>query len=265
MNSYDQWKHEGSNEDIYSSVPDGHGGGQMPISKERKKKVKTLINVLSEVQRWRVAESKGIPLHPDRLTYEDKIEYMGIGMKHGAIELFFTLFMFPVVAIFLPTYIHFFGGHSVGLGLETLLVGISLFPLAVYLILCLVLASMWSGRITGGVIMSLLLGRISVILMVGLFGSMFFYFLYELSGFVSLGHYFVSVFYLPHIIPKMPKLRAYYSLFFYKMIRPELLEISIKLAIIFVLSGLIPIFTVGCKAWFLKHIKNKNENGGGQS
>ena len=259
--AYDSWKYEGSNEDIYSAVPNGRGS-QPPLIREKKKPVVTLIDVLSEVQKWRVAESKGIPLDPDRIPYRDKIKYMGVGMKHGAIELFFTLFMFPVVAIFLPTYIHYFRGHSVGLGFETLLVGISLLPLAGYLILCLVLASMWSGRMTGGIIMSLLLGRISIILMVGLFGSMLFYLFYELSGFVSLGHYFVSVFYLPHIFPRMPKLRAYYSLFFYKMIRPELLAISIKLAFIFVLSGLIPIFTVGCKAWFVRQVKNKSENGG---
>ncbi len=260
--AYDSWKYEGSNEDIYSSVPNGRGS-QPPLIREKKKPVVTLIDVLSEVQKWRVAESKGIPLDPDRIPYREKIKYMSVGMKHGAIELFFTLFMFPVVAIFLPLYINYFKGHTVvGLGFQTLLVGVSLLPLAGYLILCLVLASMWSGSMTGGIIMSLLLGRVSIILMVGLFGSMLFYLFYELSGFLFIGHYFVSVFYFPHVFPNLPKLRAYYSLFFYKMIRPAMLAISIKLAFIFFLSGLIPIFTVGCKAWFVKQQKNKKEKGG---
>jgi hypothetical protein len=238
------------------------GSGTPGVMKpEKNKRVLTFMDVIDQVQKWRAIELEGIELQTDRFTYKDRLEYMNVGMKHGSFELIFTLLLFPVLVFIIPDYVYFFTGHPVGLFKEVLLISFALIPLFIYLMLCLTLASLYTGRITKIAILSLLTGRTVMIALIGGFSIVFFYLLYELSGFVSIGHYFVTFFSWARFIDRsLPPQRAYYSLLFYKLIRPSFFDLMIKSALVYGISAFIPLFTVGCKSWWLKYTcKTKNK------
>ena len=231
------------------------GSGTPGVMKpEKNKKVLTFMDVIDQVQKWRAIELEGIELQADRFTYRDRLEYMNVGMKHGSFELIFTLLLFPVLVFIIPDYVYFFTGHPVSLFKEVILIFFALIPLFIYLMLCLTLASLYTGRITKIAILSLLTGRTVMIALIGGFSIVFFYLLYELSGFVSIGHYFVTFFSWARFIDRsLPPQRAYYSLLFYKLIRPSFFDLMIKSALVYGTSAFIPLFTVGCKSWWLKY------------
>ncbi len=231
------------------------GSGTPGVMKpEKNKKVLTFMDVIDQVQKWRAIELEGIELQADRFTYRDRLEYMNVGMKHGSFELIFTLLLFPVLVFIIPDYVYFFTGHPVSLFKEVILIFFALIPLFIYLMLCLTLASLYTGRITKIAILSLLTGRTVMIALIGGFSIVFFYLLYELSGFVSIGHYFVTFFSWARFIDRsLPPQRAYYSLLFYKLIRPSFFDLMIKSALVYGVSAFIPLFTVGCKSWWLKY------------
>ena len=238
------------------------GSGTPGVMKpEKNKKVLTFMDVIDQVQKWRAIELEGIELQADRFTYKDRLEYMNVGMKHGSFELIFTLLLFPVLVFIIPDYVYFFTGHPVSLFKEVILIFFALIPLFIYLMLCLTLASLYTGRITKIAILSLLTGRTVMIALIGGFSIVFFYLLYELSGFVSIGHYFVTFFSWARFIDRsLPPQRAYYSLLFYKLIRPSFFDLMIKSALVYGISAFIPLFTVGCKSWWLKYTcKTKNK------
>ena len=238
------------------------GSGTPGVMKpEKNKKVLTFMDVIDQVQKWRAIELEGIELQADRFTYRDRLEYMNVGMKHGSFELIFTLLLFPVLVFIIPDYVYFFTGHPVSLFKEVILIFFALIPLFIYLMLCLTLASLYTGRITKIAILSLLTGRTVMIALIGGFSIVFFYLLYELSGFVSIGHYFVTFFSWARFIDRsLPPQRAYYSLLFYKLIRPSFFDLMIKSALVYGVSAFIPLFTVGCKSWWLKYTcKTKNK------
>ena len=231
------------------------GSGTPGVMKpEKNKRVLTFMDVIDQVQKWRAIELEGIELQADRFTYKDRLEYMNVGMKHGSFELIFTLLLFPVLVFIIPDYVYFFTGHPVSLFKEVILIFFALIPLFIYLMLCLTLASLYTGRITKIAILSLLTGRTVMIGLIGGFSIVFFYLLYELSGFVSIGHYFVTFFSWARFIDRsLPPQRAYYSLLFYKLIRPSFFDLMIKSALVYGVSAFIPLFTVGCKSWWLKY------------
>ena len=238
------------------------GSGTPGVMKpEKNKKVLTFMDVIDQVQKWRAIELEGIELQADRFTYRDRLEYMNVGMKHGSFELIFTLLLFPVLVFIIPDYVYFFTGHPVSLFKEVILIFFALIPLFIYLMLCLTLASLYTGRITKIAILSLLTGRTVMIALIGGFSIVFFYLLYELSGFVSIGHYFVTFFSWARFIDRsLPPQRAYYFLLFYKLIRPSFFDLMIKSALVYGVSAFIPLFTVGCKSWWLKYTcKTKNK------
>ncbi len=242
-----------NNNDFDGMFNQGSGtpGVMMP---EKKKKVLTFMEVIDQVQKWRAIELEGIELQPDRFTYKDRLEYMNVGMKHGSYELLFTLLLFPILAFIIPDYVYFFTGHPVGLFKQIILISFALIPLFIYLMLCLTLASLYAGKITRIAILSLLLGRTVMIALIGGFSIVFFYLLYKLTGFISIGHYFVTFFsWARYIDRSLPAQRAYYSLLFYKLIRPSFLDLMIKSALVYGISAFIPLFTVGCKSWWLKY------------
>jgi hypothetical protein len=243
------------NEDMFHNS----SGNPNVMMKEKKEKPLTFMQIIDQVQKWRVIELEGIQLQPDRFTYLDRLNYFNVGMKHGAYEILFTFFLFPILAFLIPDYFLFFTGHSIGLFKESLLVASSLIPLMIYIMYCLTLTSLYTGTVTKLAIMSLLIGRTATIIMIGVFAVLFFYVLYVLSGITSIGHYFVTFFALIRYVDKLlPMQRAYYSLLFYKLIRPSFLEISIKSAIVYGISIFIPLFTVGCKAIYLKYYNKPN-------
>jgi len=238
-----------SNNDMFKSP-----GGPSVMMKEKREKPLTFMDILDQVQKWRAIELEGIDLQTDRFTYRDRLQYMNVGMKHGMFELLFTLFLFPLLAFIIPDYVYFFTGHPVGLFKQIFLISIALIPIFIYLMLCLTLAGLYAGNITKIAIMSLLLGRTAIIMFIGGFSVAFFYFIYILSGHVSIGHYFVTFFsYAKYIIRTLPQKREYYSLLFYKLIRPSFFELAIKSFILYGISAAVPLFTVGCKAWYLDY------------
>jgi len=237
------------NEDMFKAP-----SGPSVMMKERREKPLSFMDVLDQVQKWRAIELEGIELQTDRFTYRDRLQYMNVGMKHGMFELLFTVFLFPLLAFIIPDYIYFFTGHPVGLFKQIFLISIALIPIVIYLLLCLTLASLYAGNITKIAIMSLLLGRTAMIMLIGGFSVIFFYFIYKLSGYVAIGHYFVTFFsFARFIIRTLPQERVYYSLLFYKLIRPSFLELVIKSFIVYGISAAVPLFTVGCKAWYLNY------------
>ena len=249
-----------NNNDFDGMFNQGSGtpGVMMP---EKKKDVLTFMDMLDQVQKWRAIELEGIELQTDRFTYKDRLKYMNVGMKHGSYELLFTLLLFPILAFFIPDYIYFFTGHPLGLFKQVILISFALIPLFIYLMLCLTLASLYTGKITKIAILSFLLGRTAMIALIGGFSVVIFYLLYKLSGFVSIGHYFVTFFsWARYIDRNLPSQRAYYSLLFYKLIRPSFFDLMIKSALVYGVSAFIPLFTVGCKSWWLKYTcKTKNK------
>ncbi|MHB1696635.1 MAG: hypothetical protein ACYCSQ_00790 [bacterium] len=238
------------NEDMFNQ---GSSGPSVMMN-EKKKKPLSFMDVIDQVQKWRAIELEGVKLQTDRFTYKDRLEYMNVGMKHGMFELLFTLLLFPSLGFIIPDFIYFFTGHPVDLFKQILLISVALIPLVVYLMLCLTLASLYTGKITKIAILSLLMGRTVMIGMIGGFSIVFFYLIYKLSGFTTIGHYFVTFFsWSRYIVRTLPPERAYYSLLFYKLIRPSFFDLTIKSAIVYGLSALVPLFTVGCKAWYMEY------------
>ena len=244
-----------NNEDMFNM---GSGGNPNILMNEKRKKPLSFMDVIDQVQKWRAIELEGVELQPDRFTYRDRLEYMNVGLKHGMFELLFTLFLFPLLAFIIPDYIYFFTDKPISLFTQVLLISVALLPLLAYLMLCLTLASLYTGRITKIAILSLLMGRTVIIMMIGGFSIVFFYMIYKLSGFTSIGHYLVTFFsWSRFIVRTLPPERAYYSLLFYKLIRPSFFELTVKSAIVYGISALIPLFTVGCKSFYIKYYCKK--------
>lgn len=242
-----------SNNDLFNYKSSAPG----TIIPEKNKKVIGFFDAIHQIQLWRAIELEGVELQPDRFTYRDRIEYFNVGMKHGAIELLITIFLFPLLAFIIPDYIYFFTGHPVDLFIEVLLVSIGLISMVLYLFLNLTLASLYTGIITKLAILSILLGRTAMIFLIGGFSIVFFYFIYIMTGIVGIGHYLVTFFSWARYLDRtLPPQRAYYSLLFYKLIRPSFLEIVFKSIIVYSLSAMIPLFTIGCKAFYMKYYCN---------
>ena len=246
-----------SNDDFFNNYK---SSGQGVVIPEKNKKTLGFMDMIHQIQLWRAIELEGVEMSPDRFTYKDRLEYFNGGMKHGAIELLITIFLFPLLAFIIPDYIYFFTGHPVDLFLETGLISIGLISMIIYLFFNLTLASLYTGTITKLAIISILLGRTAMVMLIGGFSIVFFYFLYVMSGIPGVGHYFVTFFSWPHyVILSLPIERTYYFLLFYKFIRPSFLEVVYKSIIVYGLGATIPLFTVGCKAYYIKHNKKNKK------
>lgn len=215
---------------------------------------KGLLDAISEIQQLKVIESGGNHIDSDFFSIQQRLDYYKVGSRSGMKESVFMFLLFPIFGWIIPSYLNFFYGGSTGADTQLLLLVIAILPALSYIGLCMFLANLYRGQITKMAINALLTGRSMVMAMLGFFIFVVYYMLYQMSLTKSVSHTVISIFFAigKATNPHLPKLRAYYELFYYQRVRPDFLDIAVSNLIILLLSALVPIFTL-----YLKYYRKK--------
>lgn len=238
-----------------SGDSDKSGGGTVVTGGGAYKKPKGLLDAISEIQQLKVIESGGNNIDSDFFSIQQRLDYYTVGSRSGMKESVFMFLIFPIFGWIIPSYLNFFYGGNTGSDTQLLLLLIAILPALSYVGLCTFLANLYRGQITKMAINALLTGRSMVIAMIGFFIFIVYYMLWKMSLTKGVSHTVIGIFFsIGKVVnPHLPKLRAYYELFYYQKIRPDFLDIAVSNLIILLLSALVPVFTLYFKYYRKKY------------
>ncbi len=188
-------------------------------------KPKNLLNAISEVQQFYVIESKGQNIPAEFLTLERSIDFFKIGLKSGFHEGFTLVLLFPVFHFYLFPFVF----RQLDLFSRIIFGCIPYIVLLINTAMCCYISRYYVGNITRKAINSLLVGRAMSLLLKAFILYVVYLVLYRLST--------------PENIWKVamqfePKAERIYDAFF--EIKPHLLPVATKSAILMVMAAIFP-------------------------
>ncbi len=236
------------NEPTKSTVVDSSKGGYKPP--------KGLLQAISEIQQFKVIETGNNVIDKDFFSIQQRLDYMNVGLRSGMKEAFFMLIVFPIFGWIVPSFISFFYKTKLGIDTQMFLLLFAVMPVIAYLGLCMVLANLYKGQITKMAINALLMGRSTVLAILGFFIFVIYFMLYSVSLTKPVSNGIINFFYsIGKILPHTPKLKVYYDLFYYLHLRNDFLDIAVSNLVILLSSALIPVFTLYFKVYYKKYKK----------
>ena len=144
----------------------GRGGSYSPnatfINTDSRQYVKprTIVNVISEIQHYCMAEKMGKDLPAEYLTLENSLGFFGVGAKSGLTEGLFLLLLLPAVDFYLLPFVL----KSPSLFLETMFGSFPFLPVIANTFLCAYISQYFVGVVTRKAINSFFTGRMLVLI-----------------------------------------------------------------------------------------------------
>ncbi|WP_319549493.1 hypothetical protein [Desulfogranum marinum] len=211
-----EWENKGQNDTNAQIITTDSG---------RIYKPKNLLNAISEVQQFYVIESKGQNIPAEFLTLERTIDFFKIGLKSGFHEGFTLVLLFPVFHFYLFPFVF----RQLDLFSRIAFGCIPYIVLLVNTAMCCYISRYYVGNITRKAINSLLVGRAMSLLLKAFILYVVYLVLYRLST--------------PENIWKIAmqfeaKAERIYDGFF--EIKPHLLPVATKSAILMVMAAIFP-------------------------
>ena len=156
----------------------GRGGSYSPnatfINTDTRQYVKprSIINVISEIQHYCMAEKMGKDLPAEYLTLENSLGFFGVGAKSGLTEGLFLLLLLPAVDFYLVPFVL----KSPSLFLKTMFGSFPFLPVIANTLLCAYISRYFVGVVTRKAINAFFTGRMLVLI----FKSFMIYIFYTL-------------------------------------------------------------------------------------
>jgi hypothetical protein len=156
----------------------GRGGSYSPnatfINTDNRQYVKprSIINVISDIQHYCMAEKLGKALPAEYLTLENSLGFFGVGAKSGLTEGLFLLLLLPAVDFYLVPFVL----KSPSLFLKTMFGSFPFLPVIANTFLCAYISQYFVGVVTRKAINSFFTGRMLVLI----FKSFMIYIFYTL-------------------------------------------------------------------------------------
>ena len=188
-------------------------------------KPRNLLNAISEVQQFYVIESKGQNIPSEFLTLERTIDFFRIGITSGFHEGFAFVFMFPLFHFYLFPFVF----PKNDLVSQVLFGSIPYLVLIVNTAMCSYISRYYVGNITRKAINSLLLGRAMSLLVKAFLLYVVYLMIFRLStpeNIWKLASHFES--------------RAEKIYYGYFEIKPHLMPVATKSAILMVVAAVLP-------------------------
>jgi hypothetical protein len=144
----------------------GRGGSYSPnatfINTDNRQYVKprTIINVISEIQHYCMAEKMGKDLPAEYLTLENSLGFFGVGAKSGLTEGLFLLLLLPAVDFYLVPFVL----KSPSMFLKTMIGSFPFLPVIANTFLCAYISQYFVGVVTRKAINSFFTGRMLVLI-----------------------------------------------------------------------------------------------------
>ena len=156
----------------------GRGGSYSPnatfINTDNRQYVKprSIINVISDIQHYCMAEKLGKALPAEYLTLENSLGFFGVGAKSGLTEGLFLLLLLPAVDFYLVPFVL----KSPSLFLKTMIGSFPFLPVIANTFLCAYISQYFVGVVTRKAINAFFTGRMLVLI----FKSFMIYIFYTL-------------------------------------------------------------------------------------
>lgn len=156
----------------------GRGGSYSPnatfINTDNRQYVKprSIINVISDIQHYCMAEKLGKALPAEYLTLENSLGFFGVGAKSGLTEGLFLLLLLPAVDFYLVPFVL----KSPSLFLKTMFGSFPFLPVIANTFLCAYISQYFVGVVTRKAINAFFTGRMLVLI----FKSFMIYIFYTL-------------------------------------------------------------------------------------
>jgi hypothetical protein len=156
----------------------GRGGSYSPnatfINTDNRQyvKPKSIINVISDIQHYCMAEKLGKALPAEYLTLENSLGFFGVGAKSGLTEGLFLLLLLPAVEFYLVPFVL----KSPSLLLKTMFGSFPFLPVIANTLLCAYISQYFVGVVTRKAINAFFTGRMLVLI----FKSFMIYIFYTL-------------------------------------------------------------------------------------
>jgi len=144
----------------------GRGGSYSPnatfINTDNRQYVKprTIINVISEIQHYCMAEKMGKDLPAEYLTLENSLGFFGVGAKSGLTEGLFLLLLLPAIDFYLVPFVL----KAPSLFLKTMFGSFPFLPVIANTLLCAYISRYFVGVVTRKAINSFFTGRMLVLI-----------------------------------------------------------------------------------------------------
>ena len=143
----------------------GRGGSYSPnatfINTDSRQYVKprSIINVISDIQHYCMAEKLGKALPAEFLTLENSLGFFGVGAKSGLTEGLFLLLLLPAVEFYLVPFVL----KSPSLFLKTMFGSFPFLPVIANTFLCAYISQYFVGVVTRKAINAFFTGRMLVL------------------------------------------------------------------------------------------------------
>ena len=144
----------------------GKGGSYSPnatfINTDNRQYVKprSIINVISDIQHYCMAEKLGKALPAEYLTLENSLGFFGVGAKSGLTEGLFLLLLLPAVEFYLVPFVL----KSPSLFLKTMFGSFPFLPVIANTFLCAYISRYFVGVVTRKAINAFFTGRMLVLI-----------------------------------------------------------------------------------------------------
>jgi hypothetical protein len=135
-------------------------------------KPRSIINVISDIQHYCMAEKMGKDLPAEYLTLENSLGFFGVGAKSGLTEGLFLLLLLPAVDFYLVPFVL----KSPSLFLKTMFGSFPFLPVIANTLLCAYISQYFVGVVTRKAINAFFTGRMLVLI----FKSFMIYIFYTL-------------------------------------------------------------------------------------
>jgi len=209
----------------------GRGGSYSPnatfINTDTRQYVKprSIINVISEIQHYCMAEKMGKDLPAEYLTLENSLGFFGVGAKSGLTEGLFLLLLLPAVDFYLVPFVL----KSPSLFLKTMFGSFPFLPVIANTLLCAYISRYFVGVVTRKAINAFFTGRMLVLI----FKSFMIYIFYTLLTGLSTPE---RVWQLAHYSNKNAE-AIYYG---YMTMLPNIMPIATRCSLLVMVAAILP-------------------------
>ena len=209
----------------------GRGGSYSPnatfINTDSRQYVKprSIINVISEIQHYCMAEKMGKDLPEEYLTLENSLGFFGVGAKSGLTEGLFLLLLLPAVDFYLVPFVL----KSPSLFLKTMFGSFPFLPVIANTFLCAYISQYFVGVVTRKAINSFFTGRMLVLI----FKSFMIYVFYTLLTGLSTPE---RVWQLAQYLGKNAE-AIYYG---YMTMLPNIMPIATRCSLLVMVAAILP-------------------------
>lgn len=212
-------------------------------------KPRTIVNALSEIQRFYVIESKS-ELPKEFFTIEQVLDFVRLGFFAGFLESFLFIILFALIQLIYPPLKEVIFYSKINYFESFLLEFSSYLPMIISSFFMFYVSSYYRGKFTKRAILSLLNGRSLSFLLKALIIAIFFDFLLYISYYDKNKLFSIFDFTLD-LVRIFYNVNTYSILnFYYEYILPSLDRISINLIMTMIFAAIIPytlIFWRVCK------------------